>query len=63
MASLTVNLAVRTRGLWRLRLVAALLRVSVYIPGSFDWAARGLRVEYRVEGGRWRDAGATFHLS
>lgn len=34
--------------MWRLRLVGVLLRVRVYIPGAFLWAARGIRVDMRV---------------
>jgi hypothetical protein len=59
-----MTLQARVRGAWRVRLVAALLRIHVYIPGSFDWAARGLRLQYRVDGkGRWRDSGGRFHIS
>lgn len=63
MASLDVTLTARVRGMWRLRLVAALLRLRVYIPGSFDWAARGIRVQYRIDGGRWRESDARFRLT
>lgn len=63
MAAITYQMSVRVRGAWRIRLVAALLRVRVYIPGSFDWASRGLRAEYRIDNGKWRDVEGTFHLS
>ena len=63
MASMTVEMTCRLRGTWRVRLVGALLRFRIYIPGSFDWAARGLRVQYRIENGPWRESDARFHLS
>lgn len=63
MASMTVEMTCRLRGAWRVRLVAALLRFRVYIPGSFDWASRGLRVQYRIGNGRWRESEDRFLIS
>lgn len=63
MAAIAYQMSVRMRGAWRIRIVAALLSVRVYIPGSFDWAARGLHAEYRIENGEWRDVEGTFHIS
>ena len=41
MASVSVTVGARVRGLWRIRLAA--------------WILRGLRIEYRIDAAPWRD--------
>jgi hypothetical protein len=55
-ATLTVTVAARPRGVWRLRLVDALLRRRICLPGSLRWAIAGVSVELEVAGRRdtWR---------